>query len=191
MTPIPDIKQSSALVRTLPIVLPLVTLLIGVFVTMPIYETRTALALEVSSLESVRAAQIAKQDSLKELEVLATTPEMQRQFLRYAQPFREDAVFESIFTLARNANLEIESIGVGPGSRLPSGFSQATISFNVAFDTVAKLKKFIRDVSAQTDAIRGVPQRAYMINTLSYPYGSTDGAEISFPVDLSFFYLDV
>lgn len=136
---------------------------------------------------------LEKERELKRLEELSKSEDMLFKIERYTKSFREDNVYEDIFSLARRAGLTIDAISMSPGPQLPNGFHEGSVNFTVQFDSTAKLMQFIRQISSQYDPSRGknAPQRAFMLKALSYPYGETVSGPLSFPVDLTIYYLDV
>lgn len=95
---------------------------------------------------------------------------------RYASPYREDQIIDSIFL--NTPGITINAITMTKGEKLPSGLSQATVTLNFRASDIATLSTYLDTLTASTG------KKRYIIRSLSFPL-DTSSLEQTDPLGVS------
>ncbi len=171
------IKKKSQASEFLPAILLAAAILLAVFSAYPDYYALTGKQDEYSQAvkeKSEKSAELAKLNAFKEQ---SATPAFAADIARYAAPFREDAILDSLFT-GSNGVLPL-SIGIDKGSRMPNGLSQGTVDLTLRAGNQAALMQYFEYLTGESG------KKRYVIKSANFPFDSTSPRNGTFQVSVS------
>lgn len=172
------IKKKSAVSEFVPAVLLAVAILLAIFSAYPDYYALTAKKdeyVQATKEKSEKSAELAKLNSFK---TQSATPAFAADIARYAAPFREDTVLESLFIPGSNGVLPL-SIGIEKGSRMPNGLSQGSVDLTLRAGNQAALMKYFEYLTGTTG------KKRYVIKSTNFAFDSTSPKNGTFQVSVS------
>lgn len=169
--------KKSALSEYLPAILLAVSILLAVFSAYPDYYALTAKQDEHAQAVKEKTAKQAELTQLNAFKTQSAVPAFAADISRYASPFREDAVLQSLFT--RNSGILPLSITLDRGSKMPNGLSQGNVELLLRASSQAALMKYFEYLTGITGTKR------YVIKSVNFPFDSTSPKNEPFQVTVS------
>lgn len=139
------------------------------------------------TLEATKKEASEKKQSLQKLQAtvqnIETSVELQSDIERYAGDFREDVIFDSIFTPAKG--ISIATVSLSKGEKMPNGLSLATISVSLKAQDTNVLGEFLNYLTKSE-----INKKSYIINSLTFPLDTTKNEAVSVNMELAMYYFE-
>lgn len=171
------IKSQSAFSEFAPAVLLAIAILLAVFSAYPDFYALTGKQDEYSQAVKEKTAKSAELAQLNAFKDQSATPAFAADLSRYASPFREDTVLESLF--GGPVGIIPLSMGIEKGTKMPSGLSQGNVELTLLATSQATLMKYFEYLTGNTG-----PKR-YVIKSVNFPFDSTSPQSSAFQVTVS------
>lgn len=169
------IEKKTKTSEFLPAILLAVSILLAVFSAYPDYYALTAKKDERAQVMKERdekSAELAKLDSFK---TQSATPAFAADIARYAAPFREDELIDSLFVPGASGVLPL-SIGIEKGSKMPNGLMQGTLDVTLRAGNQAALMKYYEYLTGTTG------KKRFVIKSTNFAFDSTSPKNGTFQV---------
>ena len=173
------VKSNAKVSEFVPAILLAVSILLAVFSAYPDYYALTAKKDEhaqVMKERSDKSAELAKLDSFK---TQSATPAFAADIARYAAPFREDELIDSLFAPGFSAGILPLSIGIEKGSKMPNGLMQGTLDVTLRAGNQAALMKYYEFLTGTTG------KKRFVIKSTNFSFDSTSPKNGTFQVSVS------
>lgn len=171
------IKQKSGMSEYLPAILLALAILLAVFSAYPDYYALTAKKDEHAQVTKEKAQKTSELATLNSFKEQSATPAFAADLSRYAAPFREDAVLESLFT--GPVGVLPLSIGIEKGSKMPNGLSQGTVDLTLRVTSQATLMRYFEYLTGTTG------KKRYVIKSVNFPFDSTSPQSAALQVNVT------
>lgn len=179
-----------------PIIIGLSLLLITL-VLYPIYTTYVDTSIQISALEKTKSEKEKKINEIKAMQAMfasSGSSDLKEKVKKYSHTFNTSDIMEAVmlnkFTRATQltpASIEIGSISIGKGSKLPNWLSLASVSVNITGDTPAQIIQYITYLTTESPF-------AFTIDSISLPLdtasASADATTTSLSLSLGMYYYE-
>lgn len=177
----PESRKTAPVPEFLPAILLAAAILVSAFFAYPDYYALTGKRDEYAQAVQERDARSKELSELDALKTKASEPAFAQDLERYAGPYREDAVIESLFAGTTNSVLPI-SVGLDRGSKLPSGLSQGSVELGLRVGNQAALLRYVTYLTSEQ------AKKRFVIKSMSFPFDSTSPKIEPFSVSISLGY---
>lgn len=114
---------------------------------------------------------------------IASDQELQMDIGRYGGEFREDTIFNSLFSPINGIN--IASISLSKGEKTPNGLSLATITLSLKTEDINSLSNFLNYLTNSK-----INKKSYIINSLNFPFDTVKNDPVSVSLNLGMYYFE-
>lgn len=179
-----------------PIIIGLSMLLI-ILVLYPIYTTYVDTSIEISAIEKTKSEKEKKIGEIKAMQAMfagSGSSEIKEKVKKYTHSFNTSDIMEAVMlnkftrsTQLTPASIEIGTISIGKGTKLPSGLSLATVSVNVTGDTPDQIIEYITYLTTESNFAFTIDSISLPIDTAS---STADAAKTSLSLSLGVYYYE-
>ncbi|MDQ1343644.1 MAG: hypothetical protein QG650_364 [Patescibacteria group bacterium] len=173
------LQKKSAFVEFLPAILLAASILLAVFSAYPDYYSLTAKQDEYAQAAKEKTDKQAELAMLGDFKTQSSVPAFAIEIFRYASPFREDHILESLFSAGNSSSVLPLSIGIDRGTKMPNGLSQGNVELALRVTSQTALMKYFEYLTGTSG------KKRYVIKAVNFPYDSTMSKSDAFQVTVS------
>ena len=164
------------------------SLLIIMFGLYPLYTSYVDTSIEIAAMEKTKGEKTVKIDAIKKMQAIfagSGASDLKAQVDKYKNKFNTSDIMEAVMlnkhtkeTALSPASINIGSIDIEPGRKLPNWLSLGTVALTLSADTPDQIVGYLTDLT--TDS-----RFAFTIDSISLPLDTASIAPVSTGVSLS------
>lgn len=172
------------------------SLLIIIFGLYPLYVSYTDTSIQISALEKTKAEKMSKIDAIKKMQATfagSGSSDIKARVKKYQHPYNTSDIISAVMinkytesSPLTPAAIDISSINVDTGRKLPSGLSLATVALALSADTPDQIVDYLTYLTTEST-------HAFTIDSISLPLDtasiapSTTGVSLALSLGVYYF----
>ena len=164
------------------------SLLVIIFGLYPLYTSYVDTSVEIATMEKIKAEKTTKIDAIKKMQALfagSGSSDIKARVDKYKNKFNTSDIMETVMvnnytksSTLSPASINIGSINIEPGRKLPSGLSLGTVALSVSADTPDQIVDYITYLTTESPL-------AFTIDSISLPLDTANVAPTTTGVSLA------